>query len=874
MSAAFDSFCKENGILREFTTPYTPQHNGVAERMNRTLIDSMLSMIAAANAPGQFWAEALLTAVYVRNRVPTTAVEGKTPYEVWNGTKPNVQHLRIFGCHCYAHFPKEKRQGKLNYRAIPCRFLGYDPERKCYRLWDTDNKKLLLSRDVQFDENSVGFDPNNDVSKLISDKRFVFSSSTESTSHSPAESPPHISHPQVMTPTEDSGSTSSSASETQTSSGSDSCGSPDSDAINIPDDRQNDEFEPDIFFDAQHDPIVDDATPLDLVHNDCDHSDASGSEISKIDSTQRENDKNDFDSESNADASPTPTNDSPSTVGISEAILEDVRRYPLRLRRRPRPYYEQANAANSLEDWEPNSLKDALMTSEASEWIIAANDEMNSLLKHQTWELTTLPAGRKAVGSRWVFRRKLKQNGDIDRYKARLVAQGYTQVEGVDYQETYAPVASMKAIRCLIAVSVELGLHLHQMDVKTAFLNGILEEDIYMKQPEGYIKDGQEHLVCKLKRSLYGLKQSPRVWNSVLHTFLCEQGFTACETEMCIYFKRANNSLMMLSVYVDDLIIASDCMNTLNAMKRTLSARFEMSDMGEMQYCLGVQVKRDSENNSVTLTQERYIREFLADFGMENSATVSTPIIEPSKVVVSKNDMDVKSFPYRKAIGKLMYAALVTRPDIAFAVNYHSRFQENPQPEHIQGVKRIMRYLNGCADYGIKYSPSGNHSVQFCTYSDADWGADKTDRKSTSAYVVMMCKGTVSWRCAKQDCVSTSTMEAEYVALKFAAQETVWMRMMLRELGLIGDDVVTVYEDNEGAIALTANKPDHGRSKHIDISYHYTRDQIHDKKNIKVVYCKTQDMLADLLTKPLAADRFKQLRAGIGMVPSLSGSVE
>ena len=394
-SAEFTAYLRKEGVRHEFTVSKTPQQNGVAERMNRTLVETVRSMLSDANLPKRFWAETLSTAVYLRNRSPTTVVQGKTPFEAWMKEKPNVGHLKVFGCLCYAHVAKDERQ-KFDAKARKCIMLGYGTETKAYRLYDIERKKVFFSRDVVFNENVNGIEKES-VSN-DSDTRFV----------------------QIKCSDEE------------------------------------------------------------------DHTE-SFNEEEEQESLQEED----------------------SDTGLRRSSRE---------RRKPDYYGVRVTVADTSGD--PTSLKEALASSDKTKWVNAMEKEMESLHVNEVWDLVELPKDKKTVGSKWVFKTKRSANGTVERHKAWLVAQGYSQRYGQDYDETFSPVVRFESLRTVIALAVQNGLKLCQMDVTTAFLNGELKEEVYMKQPEGYAIKGKENLVCKLKKSIYGLKQSPRCWNSALDCHL------------------------------------------------------------------------------------------------------------------------------------------------------------------------------------------------------------------------------------------------------------------------------------------------------------------------------------------------------------------
>ncbi|CAB4028654.1 Hypothetical predicted protein, partial [Paramuricea clavata] len=548
---------------------------------------------------------------------------------------------------------------------------------------------------------------------------------------------------------------------------------------------------------------------------------------------------------------------------VNEEPEPQVTRRSERDRRPPAYYGEWATAANHDKN-EPRTVKEALSSPQKTKWVKAMEKEMESLKTNEVWNLVELPENRKAVGSKWVFRVKTDADGTVETHKARLVAQGFSQTFGDDYDETFSPVARFESVRTVIALAAQHGLKLHQMDVTTAFLNGDLKEEVYMKQPEGFIDKGKEHLVCRLRRSICGLKQSPRCWNSVLDRKLKNMGFVQTTGDPCIYVKEEGGEIFIIAVYVDDILLAGKNDQKINEVKQALAEQFQMKDMGQRHYFLGVKVIQKPDSKEIWIGQEAYTKSVLERFGMESSKPASTPVNPGTKLKKAADDSQrVDQVNYQCAVGHLLYLSTKTRPDIAYAVSDVARFSAHPTEEHWIAVKRIMRYLNGTRDMGLLYD--GSKTTTSCVgYSDADWAGDLDDRKSTSGYVFQISNAAISWRSKKQSCVALSTAEAEYMTLASATQEAVWLQQLLSDLKSKPTGPMLILEDNQAAICMAKNAQYHGRAKHIDIKYHFIREHVASAA-VKLEYCSTEEMIADIFTKGLSVVQFTKLRKMLGV---------
>ena len=493
-------------------------------------------------------------------------------------------------------------------------------------------------------------------------------------------------------------------------------------------------------------------------------------------------------------------------------------------------------------------------------WIHAMDEEIHSIEKNDTWVLTSLPPGKKPIGVKWVYKTKYQPNGQVDRYKARLVVKGYKQKPGIDYFEVFAPVARMDTIRMILALTAQNHWKIHQMDVKSAFLNGVLEEEVYVEQPQGYEK-GHENQVYKLKKALYGLKQAPRAWYTRIDTYLLERDFQKCPYEHTLYIKsNTNGDIIIVCLYVDDLIFTGSCEKMFSEFREAMTSQFEMTDLGLMSYFLGLEVKQT--DNGIFISQQKYANDILKRLKMESLKPIRTPVIERLELKKEGTGELVNPTYFKSIVGSLRYLAS-TRPDITYGVGIISRFMEKPYQSHLQAAKRILRYVSGTRDHGILYSYTDNFDL--LGYTDSDWAGDTETRKSTSGYAFFLGSGVISWSSKKQQVVALSTAEAEYMALASGACQAIWLRWMLRELMHEQAGPTKLMCDNKSAIALAKNPVFHGRSKHIDIKYHYIREQVKDGE-IELNFCRSEDQIADILTKPLKADLFERLKTMLGVM--------
>ena len=509
---------------------------------------------------------------------------------------------------------------------------------------------------------------------------------------------------------------------------------------------------------------------------------------------------------------------------------------------------------------DPLTYHDAMSREDHGEWIKACNAELEVLKKFGVFEEVPQPKDRKIVGSKWVFRMKHGPNGQIKWYKARVIAQGFSQVEGIDYNETFAPMTKFNSIRLLLALAACYDWEIHQMDVKSAFLNGELDEEIYMQPPPGY--KAAPNTVWWLKKALYSLKQVSQEWYKTFSSKLKTLSFTCIQADHCVFYKNIDGHDLIIAVYVDDNLILSDSLDLVNKTKKELSSRFEMTDLGDINWILNMEVTRDRPKWTIRLSQSQYIENILERHGMADCKPAATPM-EVNLKLEKLNAAEVDVTEYQQLIGSLMYGSLGTHFNITHEVGILSCHNHTPGKQHHTAVKQVFRYLRGASDHDVLFN--GKSSVEGPNiYSDADWAGNPINRKSISGYTAILFGAANSWSSKKQSIVTLSSTEAEYIAAACATQEATWIQTFLSEIGHPLGKPIPLYVDNQSAIKLIQNPVAHDRMKHIDIKYHFIRDT-QAQGIIKVEYCPTEHQVADVLTKPLSHEKHKRFTEQMGL---------
>lgn len=812
MSNTLQSFLASKGILHQKTAPYTPEQNGAAERLNRTLMERVRAMLADSSLPASLWAEALATATLLRNCSPSQH-RSLTPWELFYGSKPDVTHFKVFGSPAYVHTPRHQRN-KLEPVSQKGTFLGYEPLSKAYRVL-LPGSKVTVSATVTVDEAC---------------------SPAAATMALPAAAPAHNiirlgdgEQPAIMPPLGNPAAVPPANPAVPQALAAEPAAAAAPAAVPPP---AHDDEEP--FLDAveQPDQPVDPPPAAQQVRG----------------------------------APDLPAVALQQPAGLRQQAAQPVRhtsratagqRAPGSLLRGA-PYL-LAHAADPAEP-EPLTYEQAMSSSAAELWKQAMDEEMASLLANGTWTLEPVPPGVKPLPVKWVFKIKRDSSGNIDRYKARLVAKGFMQREGIDFTEVFAPVSKHTTLRALLSIVAAQDLELRQLDIKTAFLNGDLEETIYMKQPPGY-EQGGPGIACHLNKALYGLRQAPRAWHTKLKTELEIIGFKASYADPGLFILLQKDHQVYLLVYVDDLLLASSNQPSIAFVVATLQSLFDLRDLGDPRQFVGLDITRDRGSGSLKISQKLMASELVARYGLSDCHSKLVPLSPSTKLSNQESDLlDQDKYAYSELVGSLLYLSVCTRPDIAFAVGVLSRFMSKPAQAHWTAAKGVVRYLAGTLDHGITYSGRDLKLWGFC---DADYGGDPDTRRSTTGYAFLLGGGIISWSSRRQPTVAVSTAEAEYMAAAAAVKEALWLKVLLADFA-IPVTTVQILCDNQAAISLLKNPVSSQRSKHIDIIYHFARERV-ARGEISFSYCNTKEMVADCLTKALPELMFEACLRRMGM---------
>lgn len=906
----------EEGIIAQSTTIASSHQNGPAERNIQTVEFDVRAMLEEAELPLELWDEAAEADSYMRNRTATGPVidNKKTcPIRAFTGEIPSIDHIRKWGSKCFYYvdrktIPNGQRHDKLVNPGRVGVFMGYsDNTTKHFRVYSPERgSTIVVSRiiiketskggsvDLRFRDcpagpqgtRNIALDRRNRGRPRNENQLPPSSRGVESSSH--AETPlfiPPIGVP-MNTEADIADGTIETGPRVET------------------DEERTSKTVPRV----ETAPTATNDTPPEKTHETVHHVDHSQLVSDNRTATATKNYLQESAPPSTGTAKP---EDQPEALGKGQGEQIDIdEEKPERHQYFTRSKKRTASTSDDREDVKriramiakilsskkplkedlidafdemaysaeeiagikiPQTHKQAMASAKAKEWRAAMSEEMLSLYANGTFREVIPPTGSNLVSCKWVYTIKTTSSGEIERYKARLVARGFSQIHGKDYHQTFAPTVRMDTLRLFLATVAAEDLECSQYDIKNAFTESELKETIYLKVPEGIpVKKGYAWQAMK---SLYGLKQAARDWNILIKNSLKSWGFKQSLADPCMFVHETKS--VKLLVYVDDIVASAKSQGELDWFYRKLSARFNAKNLGEIEKILGARVTRDRKHRVLEIDQEQYLTSVLDKFGItqESHKPRKTPATGYENLrPADSSDERIDITEYQQCVGSLMYAMIFTRPDIAFILGKLSQYMSDPAKHHGHVLKNLLRYLKSTVKLRLRFGPNGKYNIAVL-YSDADWASDKVDRKSVSGSVAMFFGGPIAWSSKKQRSVATSSCESEYVALANCAKQGQWFAQVFRDLGYpqyIGKDpqLVQVFGDNQGAIALSENAHLNERSKHIDISYHFIRD-LTERGYMRTDYIPTVDMVADGMTKPLERVAFERFKSQMGLKEEL-----
>ncbi|KAL4323895.1 hypothetical protein GQ457_11G003570 [Hibiscus cannabinus] len=820
------------GILHQFSCVETPQQNSVVERKHQHLLAVARALFFQARVPTRFWGDCVLTATYVINRLPSKVLDGKSPYELLNSCMPSYSHLKVFGCLCFVSTLKASRD-KFTERALAGVFIGYAHGTKGYKVYILQTHTIVVSRNVVFHEGVFPFHIVVPADVLIDPFPDVVL--------------PHIIHDasrnqnlqESTTSLYEFGSNTTATNSSQESTDVVDNINADNDTDNVHDADSADNVHNADSADDIH--SVEDTNGVEIIHDVVDVP-----EVSEVIPVVRRS--------SRTVGKPSYLQNYYCNNASSSSCL-----YPIENQvsvSRLSPDYTAFISNISLSP-EPVFYHQAVRF---SEWRDAMQDELRAMDSLKTWSVVSLPDGKKAIDCKWVYRIKRKADGSIDRYKARLVAKGFTQVEGVDYTYTFSPVAKMTSFKLLLALAAVNDWRMLQLDVNNAFLNGMLDEKVYMKLPLGYMTEvSGDNLVCKLHKSIYGLKQASRQWFHAFSQVVLRFGFSQSPHEHSLFVKGSGDSMVALLVYVDDIILAGKDLKLLAEVQTFLQSNFKLKELGNLKFFLGFEIARNK--TGISLSQRQYALQLLEDTGSLAKKPTELPVVSPHKL--SKDDGELLADPqlYRRMVGRLLYLTH-TRPDITYAVNLLSQFVSSPRAPHLQAVYHLLSYIKGSPGLGLFFSSTSK--LQLSAFVDSDYNSCPDTRRSTTGYCTFLGNTLLSWKSKKQHTVSRSSCEAEYRAMATDACELVWIAALLSSFQIHVPQTF-LYCDSQSAIHLATNQVFHERTKHIEVDCHFVRDKV-NSGFLRLFHVRSHDQIVDFFTKALHVPAFRSFLAKLGLL--------
>ena len=840
-SNEMEAWLKSRGVQHQFSAPHTSAHIGRVERLHRTLMGKAVTMRTYANLPPFLWDNLYLTATHLHSKTTSLVLWGKTPHELWYGKKPDYDYMHEIGCRAFV-LVQNKHNPKIYERSIECVLIGYDTRSKTYRCYHRASRKVISSFHVQFLESHHGHMP--DTGSIVP---------TASVPPTPASSPsaPTLEAAPAIPPIQeedfpfDPSITPVGTLPAEPLIPQEGCPDPHPTPIDPPS-----AVEP-----PRHSNRITSNDPkpsrMDQIREE---SKASAERISKA----QKNGRPAFWEYINIAEMFGPDTDAAFKAVALYQSPPDLLDLVLHV---------QAND-------EPGTWEEAMSSPNSDKWLAAYQEELKSLKEMNVYKLvppSDVPSTQRICKGKPVFRVKRDENGNIVRWKIRHVFKGFEQVFSRDYTKTTSPTARMESWHIILHIAACLDWDIQQIDVKTAFLYGLLPDDEiqYMEQPRGFEEPGQENWVWRLERSLYGMKQSGCIWNQTLNNSMLSWGFTCLSAENCVYYHKRPTGTTIAVVHVDDFLSVSSLKEENKAFKEQMKDKWTISELGEAWFCVGIAISRNCRNHTIHLSQTALIDKLVAQFGQSDANPVATPM-DPglklcridSSTLSNDERVDLEKLPYRSLIGGLIYVAIGTHANIAYAVQQLSQFLDCYTLIHWNAAIQVLRYLKGSRTFWLVLG--GTNAILLLGFSDSDWANCPDSRRSVGGYTFSLGSGVTSWSARKQKTVAVSSCEAEYMAAFEASKEALWIWQLLDGIGLSPSTSTPIMCDNNAARAISEDPLLHARVKHMDIKYHFLQENTH-AGNIVLQHISTKDNIADILTKPLEHQKFLRLCTFLGL---------
>ena len=853
-------YLETRGCHLKLTAAGTPEQNPVAERSVRTIKEGVRTMLIDADLDEAFWQDAAQYFVEILNVTANKKTKpiGQTPYEAYKRIRPNLERFHKFGAPCVFK-DHTKQRGAFEAPGRIGRFLGHARHKRAYKVLDIESRSVYYPTEIDLKVSNV---------RQPEDLRFKDTERWDQLSDDDFT-------PEDMEVLERRVGARPSAGgrEMRSSVGAET--GPRERTINPPPRKTR----------------SDKGKKRKRTAGATEHTACVRQAIAKI---------RDATAARCYDVYPSFGEHDMPYQAEEVAMIMEAATHDRAMRASVSKHLPDVDASKQILETiakitnvNPKTLQEARSRKDWAQWWNAIKYEYGALISNGTWTILEVPNDTKLIRTKWVFVIKRDKNGNIEKYRARLVAKGFTQVMGLNYGEfeQYAPVASYGTVRLLLALGNLFNFEMEQLDVDSAYLKGRINTDVFVEIPEGLAEYLQEmksglpeaadkaasKMAMKLNKTLYGLKQSGRLWNDTFAEEIKKHGYQRLRADQSVFIKRIKGKLIILALYVDDILLLGEDQHVMNIAKRELMGMFEMKEQGQVEWLLGMRVDRDRRAGKIWLTQSTYVDQILEENNLCHVKPVSTPMVYEGKEVKTEDESTKMPFNYRKVVGQLLYLSTATRPDIAVAVSKLASEVASPTPRDHARVKRVLRYLKGTKNMGVVYTATHEErmragitldaaEIRDCIrmYVDASYGDCLKTRKSRSGVILECCGGPVLWVSKKQNCVAVSTTEAEYIAAAMGAKMLVATRQMLREIGMSSEKEVILYEDNEACIAIANNPDSSSRTKHIDIRFHYLREQVQNKI-LELISCPTTSMKADLLTKPLRKDIFTRMREAINV---------